>query len=132
MALRGLLAALSLGWLLCLPWLTWQRVRVFQSDERLWTEAERMDPRLVRPHFNLGLITCADGRFQACEWELQTALALLPDAPLSEMRKVDWGLGISISLARLWVAEGRHAEADHLLRAVARAQPNLVTFLAPP
>lgn len=79
----------------------------------------------------MGLVTCADGRFRQCEWELETARALLPTAPLSDLRKLDWGLGITVQLARLWVTEGRGADAERILRETAMAHPNLVTFLIP-
>ncbi len=46
----GALAAILVVFILGMT--TWDRVGVWSDDLALWTQAERLSPSLLRPHFN--------------------------------------------------------------------------------
>jgi tetratricopeptide (TPR) repeat protein len=102
------LAVLALG---AYGWGTWQRNRVWLSEETLWRDVALKSPRNGRGLMNYGLTLMARGDFPGALENFQRAAVFTPDYSLLEIN-----LGIASGALR------RPAEAEsHFLRAITLA-----------
>ena len=72
-------SALGAGLLFILGMSSWQRSRVYESEERLWTDTLAKNPGCWMAHTNLGNLLLTKGQVDEAIAEYQTTLAINPN-----------------------------------------------------
>lgn len=93
--------------------MTWQRVRVWESELTLWADAARQSPLMLRPHLRYADALVSVGRREEARDEYLGALALRPHHPATRN-----------NLGLFYEDEGRVGEAEEQYRALLRVSPD--------
>ncbi len=93
--------------------LTFQRARVFATDENLWTDTLAKNPDAWNAHNNLGCIRAEQGRLDEALKHFEASLKVNP----GNVKAV-------INVAKTQAARGRFAEAETSFLAAIKLKPN--------
>lgn len=112
------------GWLVILAGVTSQQVRVWESEQSLWTQAVAWAPLKPRPHLNLGRAFDVSGGTERAEREylLTTSLAMNPRR--EPRMQLFARVAAETNLAHLRMQRGQWATAMRILDQVLVEWPN--------
>lgn len=96
-------------------WWTWERNKVWQTGEALWSDSIRKHPSKARPYANLGSSLVKDDRWVEAEQAFRHSLAIDSKATIAHA-----------NLAGILMRQGKTAEAEVHFREAVRLRPNFV------